>query len=284
MAAFRGLSSSSSESSSDESLSQGSVARRKKARTAASSDARAVSLLDAAFSEEAVSESSSEESLFEPSDVEAALQSLRPRDPPFVVLQHTIYSIVSDRTLADRQVETLARAGKVRVLQLPSGSDDVGIVAADDWRREIENRCEPSLAARFSRFSLRTTDLYVGRRQLGDGVDALCAAGLLRPRRDAPGGDCFWFACPAYGSFAKRLQKGRAVLRKALREARHHEINIDKPNREKKSTAALLALDDPAHPDYCHGGLSFFVNDCLGRHLATLHTMSAGRFLRLNAT
>ena len=284
--AFRGLSSSSSsdnESSSDESREKGVARRRKKARTSGNASREeekiAVSLLDAPAASESSEEE--EEAVFEPSDVEAALRTLRPRGPPFVVLQHLVYSIVKNRTLADRQVAALARAGKVRVLLLPSGSDDIGIIVADDWRREIDARCGGALAVRFAEFSLRTVDLYVNRAQLEDGVGSLCAAGLLRPRRDAP--DCFWFACPDYGSFAKRLQRGRGLLLKALRGAKHREINVDKLNHDHKSTAALLALDDPGRADYCHGGLTMFVNDCLGLQKATLQVKPAGRFLRLVA-
>lgn len=239
--------------------------------------------LAAALREEESSEACGE---FEgASDVEAALASLRPRRRPRVVLKHLLYSVVSNRTLVDRDILELASAGRVRLVQLPSSANDVGVLLASDWRDECQQRLAPSLAERFLVVSLRSADLYIHRRQLAnDDADQLCRAGLLRPRREAPVDDTFWLACPNYGPLAKRLQNGRDLLRKALRSARYREINIDRPSSNAgRRMSALLALDDPANPSYCDGGLLFLANDLVGRQLATLENKPAGRFLRLVA-
>ncbi|KAJ8602003.1 hypothetical protein CTAYLR_002753 [Chrysophaeum taylorii] len=220
-----------------------------------------------------------------PTDTEAALQRLRPSRRPHVVLWHLLYSVLEDRTAVDREVRELAAAGKVRLVQLPSGGDDVGVLTARDWRSEVEMLLPEDAALSFAAFSLdRGSELYV--RDPPVSGDSLCAAGLLRPRRDtrAGHGTSWWFACPGYGALAKRLHHGRDVVLKALRRAKYRELNIDKlrsTSRRGKDKSALAALDDPRSDHYCEGGLDFFAHDLVGRSLAALDSRPAGRFLRL---
>lgn len=269
MSAFRGLSSSSS--SEDE----GSAISR---RSRSSSRSSFLPLVDASPD---ASDDDSDTSVALPSDVEAALRYLRPFSRPRIVLQHHIYSVLKDRTAVDREVLDLAEKGKIRKVQLPSGSDDVGIFGIDDWIEECERLPEDQRDA-FRELS-KTPDLYV---RVSEGAANFCKAGLLRPRRDVDGANFYWFACPDYGNLAKKIQFGRDLLLATLSAARRNEINLDhctsgRTRRLGKRMTKLAGLEDLNDPHYCHGGLKFFVDDLLGRDLATLHARETGRFLKL---
>lgn len=285
--AFRGLSSSDESSSEDEGI-RGNGARKKARRETAVEDAGCSQKEEFRdrFLDELLAEddelSCAEETDFDeaPSDVEAALRVLRPVRRPHIVFQHLLYSVISNPNLVDREVQELARTGKLRLVQLPSGRDDIGIFSAEDWRAEIERLLEPTIAGSFAKLSLQVADLYVEGQRLDD-ADALCSAGLVRPRRDTPG-NFYWFGCPSYGPYAKRIQHGRNAFRKALEASKFRELNVDKLQQSRPRQAALLALDHPSHDMHCPGGVNFLVHDLVGRHHATLDCRPAGRFVRLS--
>lgn len=77
-----------------------------------------------------------------PSDVEVALSALRSRlpaeiQPPFV-LKTQLFSLVHDRTAAERELERLRAAGHIRLLKLASSTDDFMIVETKLFLGTIE--------------------------------------------------------------------------------------------------------------------------------------------------
>lgn len=77
-----------------------------------------------------------------PNDTLATILSLRSQfkcfdrtgQLPPVVLKSQLYSVLSDRTNADRDLDELRRTNKVRLFKLATGSDDHGILTTDDYR------------------------------------------------------------------------------------------------------------------------------------------------------
>lgn len=58
-----------------------------------------------------------------------------------------LYSVLADRTLADRQLEELRRSTGVRLLQLPTSRDEHAVVLAEDYAAAVQ-RCKADVQAR----------------------------------------------------------------------------------------------------------------------------------------
>ena len=238
-------------------------------------DAAAAAAADAAF-----------EGVELPSDVEAALAVLRPRLPPRLVLAHHLPGVVERRGDCERELRDLAARRKVKYLQLPTAGSDVAVVDAGEYAAALAGR--PA----FLEFAMaRAGRLYATEAELRESgclapgeaaapaaagrrredaeraaLDELRAAGLLRPRRDAPGVAAWWFAMPRCGAFAAATLAGRRKLQLALKRSKYKELNVDKP------VAALKKA--------CPLGQEFHVRDLVGRGDAELVRRPAGRFLR----
>ncbi len=57
-----------------------------------------------------------------------------------------LYSILSDRTTVDRQLEELRRANTVRLLQLPTGRDEHAVMLTSDYCAALR-RCKQAAVA-----------------------------------------------------------------------------------------------------------------------------------------
>lgn len=203
-------------------------------------------------------------------DTEGAVLTLRGflRGDPKVVWRHHLYSEIANRTTVDRELDQLAVKGRVRLLQLPTAPDDIGVMLADDWRTHVSLDW-------FLELSLRSSDLYISERELRGEARQLVNAGLLRPRRDQDSGKNFWFACPGFGELAGRVRHGRDLVLKALRSARFHQLRLDRPPN------ILSSLDDQTSPTYV-AGLQFHVRDLLGKGSAVVDRYAHGvKYLRL---
>jgi serine/threonine-protein kinase 19 len=55
-----------------------------------------------------------------------------------------LYSVLADRTLADRQLEELRRTAAIRLLQLPASRDECAVVLAGDYAAAVQ-RCKAGL-------------------------------------------------------------------------------------------------------------------------------------------
>jgi hypothetical protein len=85
-----------------------------------------------------------------PDDTQVAFQLLLrqfPCDVPGmlssrVVLMSQLYSLLADRTAADRWTENERRLGRLRVVKLPIGLDDFGLVSTDDYKASLQTAGE----------------------------------------------------------------------------------------------------------------------------------------------
>ncbi|KAI3425287.1 hypothetical protein D9Q98_009054 [Chlorella vulgaris] len=84
-----------------------------------------------------------------PNDTLTALHLLKSRFPaeaavtPFAS-RSQLYSVLADRTLADRQLEELRRTAAIRLLQLPASRDECAVVLAGDYAAAVQ-RCKAGL-------------------------------------------------------------------------------------------------------------------------------------------
>ncbi|KAH8057064.1 hypothetical protein JL721_9801 [Aureococcus anophagefferens] len=127
------------------------------------------------------------------------------RLPPRLVLAHHLPGVVERRGDCERELRDLAARRKVKYLQLPTAGSDVAVVDAGEYAAALAGR--PAFLefamARAGRLYATEAELResgilapgeaaapaAGRRREDEraALDELRAAGLLRPRRDAPG-------------------------------------------------------------------------------------------------
>jgi len=201
-----------------------------------------------------------------PSDAEVALQSLRPKTRPRLVLvHHVVPGILDRRGVVEKDLRSLAAAKKIKYLQLPTASGDVAVLDAAEYAEALSEA--PALAA----FALgRAAALYATTEDLEaagfdrDAVDGFRRRHFLRPRRDSAV-DAHWFAVPDAGRFANDVLDGRRKLQLALKRSKYSEVNVD------RAVAALAGA--PL-------GQEFHVRDLVGRGDAQLQVRPAGRFLK----
>ncbi|KAG6553113.1 hypothetical protein Mapa_005451 [Marchantia paleacea] len=162
---------------------------------------------------------------------------------PFV-LRSQLYSSVSDRTTADRELEELKQQQVVRIFKLHSGKDDFAIMLIEDYIKQIEGakqrieskRPEEDIAV-FDWFQSRVINAHTGASirhshlvqllsQAGDVLDKqitlLINSGLLV--RQSSDETTYWFGIPSIGLLLKSLTQGRKELTSFLARRRYKEM------------------------------------------------------------
>jgi len=210
-----------------------------------------------------------------PSDTLATVMLLRNRFPaslpmcPLVVASH-IYSIVSDRTSVDRQLEELNRNKKIQIIRLASDRVDYGIVLWADYT-SLVNSCKEGKGKEWqdlldwfvNRLVQRVTHCYVDDCELekelrsflrarggdvglhGDWVKRLVQSGLITRRMSVHGG--YWFSVPNLGIFVKSLRAGRKRLAGILKRRKRCEIlqwDLEKMKLPKTTLGMQYQLRD----------------------------------------
>uniref|UniRef100_A0A2K5ISW8 Serine/threonine kinase 19 n=1 Tax=Colobus angolensis palliatus TaxID=336983 RepID=A0A2K5ISW8_COLAP len=86
----------------------------------------------------------------EPGSARAAVSELMQLFPrglfedalPPIVLRSQVYSLVPDRTVADRQLKELQEQGEIRIVQLGFDLDAHGIIFTEDYRTRVLKACD----------------------------------------------------------------------------------------------------------------------------------------------
>ncbi|CAM6118193.1 unnamed protein product [Calypogeia fissa] len=205
---------------------------------------------------------------------------------PFV-LRSQLYSSVSDRTTADRDLEELKQQHTVRIFKLNSGQDDFAIMVMEDYLKQIEEekkrmeikRPEEEISV-FDWFatnvvpahtgaSIRQPHLLLLLNQAGKAndkdVSLLINAGLLV--RQIADETTYWFGIPNVGSLLKSLSAGRKELLSFLSRRRYKEM-LQSVLEKKRLRSSQF-------------NMRFHVRDLIGSgHLFSIHT-PAGPLIRL---
>ncbi|XP_036212348.1 serine/threonine-protein kinase 19 isoform X1 [Myotis myotis] len=198
---------------------------------------------------------------------------------PPIALRSQVYSLVPDRTAADRQLKELQEQGEIRVIQLGFDLDAHGIVLTEDYRTRVLKACDGrSYAGAVQKFLALVLpacgDLSFQQDQMTQTfgfrdteITQLVNAGVLTVR-DA---GSWWLAVPGAGRFVKYFVKGRQAVLGMVRKAKYRELLLSE----------LLGRRAPASVRL---GLAYHVHDLIGAQLVDCVSTTSGTLLRLPET
>ncbi|XP_012905657.2 serine/threonine-protein kinase 19 isoform X1 [Mustela lutreola] len=198
---------------------------------------------------------------------------------PPIALRSQVYSLVPDRTVADRQLKELQEQGEIRVIQLGFDLDAHGIIFTEDYRTRVLKACDgrPYAGAvqKFLALVLPACgDLSFQQDQMTQTfgfrdpeITQLVNAGVLTVR-DA---GSWWLAVPGAGRFIKYFVKGRQAVLGMVRKAKYRELLLSE----------LLGRRAPATVRL---GLTYHVHDLIGAQLVDCVSTTSGTLLRLPET
>ncbi|XP_023577263.1 serine/threonine-protein kinase 19 isoform X2 [Octodon degus] len=197
---------------------------------------------------------------------------------PPIALRSQVYSLVPDRTVADRQLE-LQEQGEIRVIQLGFDLDAHGIIFTEDYRTRVLKACDSRpCAGAVQKFLASVLPACGGLSFQQDQmtqtfgfrdseITHLVNAGVLTVR-DA---GSWWLAVPGAGRFIKYFVKGRQAVLGMVRKARYRELLLSE----------LLGRRAPATVRL---GLAYHVHDLIGAQLVDCISTTSGTLLRLPET
>ncbi|XP_047308289.1 serine/threonine-protein kinase 19 [Impatiens glandulifera] len=221
------------------------------------------------------------------SDTLMALRIMRAQFPrldkvsiqPFV-LQSQLYSSVDDRTVVDRELESLKRDGVLRIFKLNTGQDDHAIMFLDDFLNQIELIVKRMEAKKqngiivFEWFKVHVISsklepsigheelcslLSIGGKVKDQHISLLINAGLLTRQLIDP--NKYWFVIPNIGSVLKGISQGRKELLSLLTRRKYNEM--------------MLSCLEKKRLRYSPLDIRFHLRDLIGSgHLKTTKTPS----------
>ncbi|CAH3039248.1 unnamed protein product [Pocillopora meandrina] len=220
-----------------------------------------------------------------PSDTEAAilyLKALVPLDKfegkiPAIILKHQIYCVVKDRTLVDRQLNTLWEENKIRLFKLTSGSDEFGILITDEYISHIKSRVtDTSILPAMDKFtndvlpnhadvSISKIDITGKFKLSEEEITQLVNTGILTTRDVGS----WWLSIPGAGIFMKNFSNGRKALIQMFKKRKYREI-LEKD---------LLTRKFDSHSKL---GIRYHVYDIIGADFVKSVDTTSGQLLRLD--
>ncbi|XP_035964059.2 winged helix repair factor 1 [Halichoerus grypus] len=198
---------------------------------------------------------------------------------PPIALRSQVYSLVPDRTAADRQLKALQEQGEIRIIQLGFDLDAHGIIFTEDYRTRVLKACDGRPYAGVVQKFLASVlpacgDLSFQQDQMTQTfgfrdpeITQLVNAGVLTVR-DA---GSWWLAVPGAGRFIKYFVKGRQAVLGMVRKAKYRELLLSE----------LLGRRAPATVRL---GLTYHVHDLIGAQLVDCVSTTSGTLLRLPET
>ncbi|ESN93420.1 hypothetical protein HELRODRAFT_88781, partial [Helobdella robusta] len=168
---------------------------------------------------------------------------------PMIFFQHQLYSLISNRTIVDKEINKLRSDFKIRVLKLTSTSNEYNILFMDDYVAYV-TRCyqdteNSELVERFiEKIVMGEAGTSVKKeRFIQSGFNEkeilkLVSLSLLAIR-DV--GD-WWITFPKAGLFLKTLSKGRKYILSMVRKTRHKEILLNELEKRPFLRSACLGF------------------------------------------
>ena len=220
-----------------------------------------------------------------PNDTRVALEylsSIFPREKfanrlPAIVLKHQIYSIVQDRTLVDRELNSLRDVGEIRFFKLDSGIDEFAIVCNKDYM-SILHTCIKSRGkeddADINEFIVKVLPQIKGVSvekskiikdfSFSDHVITLLMnLGILNLRDETS----LWIAIPDSALFMKSLIGGRKAVLSMINKRKYKEIfESELEQRDIKLHSKL--------------GIRYHIHDIIGGDMVTKVSTTNGILLR----
>jgi len=246
-----------------------------------------------------------------PNDTYLSLQFLRSQFPrlekvqvPPLILRNQLYSLLIDRTQADRDLDLLRRKNVVRMFKLPTGADDYAIVFTQDYVAKVDlasqiaarksgaeahedafNWFKEVLLPRCTELSIAQVELQqifsssmdpkqlplqAGPGVLDSWVTVLVQAGFLTRKASSgafAAGECHWFSIPSIGLLSKSLIEGKAEIARLLSQRKFNQI-LESLLEKHKMRSSLL-------------GIKFHLRDMVGCQLIKSTPTTCGSLLTL---
>jgi serine/threonine-protein kinase 19 len=177
---------------------------------------------------------------------------------PAIIFQHQVYSIVSNRTQVDRDIEKLRDLNEIRAFKYDN--EEIALCYANDLKLFISIHIHESkaLVERFQeKILFDTKELSISRHDLKnkynlteDEVTCLIRSGLLTIK-DA---QSWWFAIPLIGNFRRDLVEARRSVVNVIRKKKFKEVGVDE--LYKRSSKKISQI-----------GVIYLICDLIGREV-----------------
>ena len=218
-------------------------------------------------------------------DTKAALHyllSIFPQDmfgrklPP-IALKHQIYSIFEDRTLVDRELNSLRDAGEIRLIKLDSGSDEFAVVNRTDYmeiittcvkERRLENDHNVNefllkILPKVKDVSVEKSKILKDFRLSDQVITTLMNLGILNLRDEKS----LWISIPYGALFMKSLIAGRKAVLSIINKMKYKEIF--QSELEKRDIRLHSKL-----------GIVYHIHDIIGNDMVRKLSTTNGTLLR----
>ncbi|XDV14174.1 hypothetical protein PO909_002360 [Leuciscus waleckii] len=216
-------------------------------------------------------------------DIRSSLQNLMTLFPrklfndslPPVVLKHQLYSLHSDRTSVDKQLNELRASGELLMFQLGFDSEAFALVFAEDYRAKVQQ-------GEAGRETLETVEKFLAKLIPGcsdlsfnkekmlkefhftdSEITQLVKSGVLTVR-DA---GSWWLSIPNSGKFIKYFIKGRKTVLGMVKKSRYGEIL--KTELEGRRTTSQVKFQ-----------MKYHIHDIVGAELVECVQTTSGTLLR----
>lgn len=220
-----------------------------------------------------------------PSDTELSLlyfKNLFPSDKfehrlPPMVLKHQLYSLNSNRTVVDKELNDMKNRNLIKIFKLGSDLDECAVVYTEDYRCHVtrvmaEFSVPKSVADKFvNSIVKRCSDVFINQDTLlkeyhfkDDDITQLVKACVLTVRTVGS----FWLAVPNTGLFMKSLIRGRKAILTMIKKSKYKEILKNDLEQRKL-------------PKLCRLGLTYHIQDIIGADLIHSVQTTSGQLLRL---
>ncbi|XP_056106493.1 serine/threonine-protein kinase 19-like [Rhinichthys klamathensis goyatoka] len=194
---------------------------------------------------------------------------------PPVVLKHQLYSLHSDRTSVDKQLNELRVSGELLMFQLGFDSEAFALVFAEDYRAKV-------LQGEAGRETLETVEKFLDKLIPGcsdlsfnkekmmkeflftdSEITQLVKSGVLTVRDTGS----WWLSIPNSGKFIKYFIKGRKAVLGMVKKSRYGEIL--KTELEGRHTTSHVKFQ-----------MKYHIHDIVGAELVECIQTTSGTLLR----
>ncbi|KAM9391398.1 inactive serine/threonine-protein kinase 19-like isoform 2-T2 [Pholidichthys leucotaenia] len=218
-----------------------------------------------------------------PTDIKTTLEDLVKLFPrklfndalPPIVLKHQLYSIHSDKTLVDRELNKLREQGEVLMFQLGFDADAFGLIFASDYKAKVlaaeEGKgTQPTVKKFLEKVVSSSTDLSFTKDKMlqqflftDSEITQLVKSGVLTVR-DA---GSWWLSIPNSGKFTKYLIKGRKAVLSMVKKSKYGEV-LQADIEERRTTSQVKFH------------MKYHIHDIIGAELVERIPTTSGTLLR----
>ncbi|XP_064622255.1 inactive serine/threonine-protein kinase 19-like [Lineus longissimus] len=221
-----------------------------------------------------------------PNDAEATMLYLKDLFPvekfqsrlPPIIVKHQLYSMITNRTLADKQLGELRTRGDVRMFKMStSEADEFCLVFTEDYKRHVilhtvKSGANLALVERFFDTVIKECpDISFDKQKLmtqykfkEEEIHQLIKCGVLNTRDVGS----WWLSIPDLGIFIKSFLRGRKAVITMIRKSKYREILQQDLETRKLPKVARL-------------GMMYHIHDIIGADLVDWICTTSGRLLRL---